>query len=640
MGESKVKLATTQKQLQVFEQALLKDIRALDRMLKEGWFEIDKTRIGAEQEFCLIDRNLKPAPLANEMLSSLNDESFTEEFALFNLEINALPREYKGNALSLMEEEIKEKIQMAREAAGKLDSQIVMSGILPTIRKYDVGMNNIMPLERYFALCQAINKLRGSEYDLKIQGVDDLSFRHDSPLLEAANTGFQVHLQIRPDKFVKMYNIAQAITGPVLAAATFSPVLFGKRLWAETRVALFEQSVDTRKSSEHLREKAPRVTFGNSWLENSILDIYKEDIVRYRVLLSSAVNEDVVAKLDSGETPDLLALKVHNGTVYRWNRPCYGISDGKAHLRIENRVLPSGPTVLDEVANAAFWLGLMTGMDLEIDDVTKLMDFSDARGNFIGAAQFGIDKTFNWFDGKKIPARELILDTLLPIAHKGLKAAKIDKGDIDRYLGVIEERVKSGQTGSTWILDSYHELASQASEEEMFSAITSSIIKNQEQEIPVHKWDLASLEDLSDWKPSDLLVEESMTKDIFTVHKDDIVQLVSEMMDWKKLRYVLVEDGKGKLLGLVSSRKVMREYAEILFNDKKPSKSVKDVMITDVLTINPEAKLTDAMDIMRQNQIGALPVVTKSNKLVGIITEQTFIDISARLMKRLSKKNS
>lgn len=639
MGESKVKLATTQKQLQAFEQYLLRDIRALDRMLKEGWFEIDKTRIGAEQEFCLVDRNLKPAPIAMEVLNKVNHPSFTEEFAMFNLEVNASPQEFSGKALSIMEEEIRDAIQIARKAANELDAEIILSGILPTIRKYDVGMNNITPMERYFALCKAINKLRGNEYELKIHGIDDLIFKHDSPLLEAANTGFQVHLQIHPDEFVRMYNIAQAITGPVLSAATFSPVLFGKRLWAETRVALFEQSVDTRKSSDHLRERSPRVTFGNSWLENSILDIYKEDIVRYRVLLSSEVNENVMEKLNEGKIPDLMALKVHNGTVYRWNRPCYGISDGKAHLRIENRVLPSGPTLVDEMANAAFWLGLMQGFNQSVEDVSKLMDFSDARSNFVGAAQIGIDKTFTWFEGKKISARDLIIEQLIPIAEQGLKRFKVDEGDIKKYLGIIDERVRTGKTGSSWMLKSYHELSAQASEEEVFSAITSAIIKNQKVEKPAHEWDFATLDDLSDWQPSELLVEEAMTKDIFTVHKDDIVQLVAEMMDWKKLRYVLVEDGKGKLTGLVSSRKLLREYSEIVHNEKKPEKSVKEVMTTDLLTINPEARLTEAMDIMRKHQIGCLPVVTKTHKLVGVITEQTFLDITARLLKRLSRKD-
>jgi CBS domain-containing protein len=190
------------------------------------------------------------------------------------------------------------------------------------------------------------------------------------------------------------------------------------------------------------------------------------------------------------------------------------------------------------------------------------------------------------------------------------------------------------------MLRGYHQIAGQGSEEEVGSAVTSAIIDRQKSGLPVHEWKLASLDDLIDWKPSEMLVEESMTKDIFTVHKDDIVQLVAEMMDWKKLRYVLVEDGKGKLLGLVSSRKLLREYSEVVHNDKKLGKSVKEVMVSKLLTINPEARLTEAMEIMRKHQIGCLPVVTKNEKLVGIITEQTFLDISARLLKRLSSQKS
>ena len=235
----------------------------------------------------------------------------------------------------------------------------------------------------------------GKEYELRIQGMDELLMKFDTPMLEGCNTGFQVHLQTKPSEFVSKYNVALAISAPVLASAVNSAVFLGKRLWAETRIALFHQSVDTRGVGDHLRDSSPRVTFGNSWIKDSILDIYKDDISRYRVLLSSDIEEDVQAMMDKGIPPELMALKVHNGTVYRWNRACYGVG-GKPHLRIENRVLPSGPTVIDEMANTAFWLGLLNGFEDEHSDITKELDFDDARLNFFAASKMGLDTNFEW----------------------------------------------------------------------------------------------------------------------------------------------------------------------------------------------------------------------------------------------------
>ncbi|HIO73313.1 MAG TPA: CBS domain-containing protein, partial [Flavobacteriales bacterium] len=265
MGTQKVKLASTDKQIQVFEKHLLLDLRAMDRMIREGWFNDKVTRIGAEQELCIIDKNYRPAPLGTEILKKANHPNLVTEFAKFNAEINLTPREFTKTCLSEMETEVTDLIEVFRKAAKGFNVEPILVGILPTIRKFDINMENLTPMERYFALCTAINKLRGSVYELKIRGIDELIMKHDSPLLEACNTGFQVHLQINSDEFVKMYNIAQAITAPVLSAAVSAPILFGRRLWKETRIALFQQSVDTRTTSNHLREFSPRVTFGNKW---------------------------------------------------------------------------------------------------------------------------------------------------------------------------------------------------------------------------------------------------------------------------------------------------------------------------------------------------------------------------------------
>lgn len=636
MGEERVKVPESKEQSQKFLKYLLRDVRAMSKMLDEGWFEIDNIRIGAEQEVCLIDHNLKPAPIAMELLEALDDKSFTTELAKFNLETNLDPLLFQGKCLSQMEVNIQKKLDFAREKIKELDGDIALAGVLPTIRKSDLDIQNLTPLPRYRAICDAINKLRGDEYELRIQGTDELLMKFDTPLLEACNTGFQVHLQVNPDDFVHKYNLAQAITGPVLASAVNSPLLFGKRLWKETRIALFHQSVDTRKVGDHLRESSPRVTFGNQWLKESILEIYQEDIARYRVILSSEIDEDVEQLMEDGKVPELMALQVHNGTVYRWNRPCYGISNGKPHLRIENRVFPSGPTVTDEIANAAFWLGLLNGMDQEYPDISKVLDFDDAKMNFFAASKLGLDTKFRWVNDKRYSAVDLICSELLPLAREGLERVGVDSGDITSYLDIIEERTDAGQTGSHWAIQSYNSLMKDVTREQALTAVTNATIKNQKKGEPAHKWGLAKLDDMEMWQPSSLLVEEFMTTDLFTVQKDDIIELVANLIDWRHIRYVPVEDDSKHLVGLVSMRMVFREYNNVIHEKGKASSSVQDIMIKNPITIHPEASILKAVDIMDSQKIGCLPVV-KNNRLVGIITEQNYMTITKRLLKQLHK---
>lgn len=639
MGEERVRLAESNADTQAFMKNVLKDLRALQTMLDDGWFETDKCRIGAEQEICLIDKNVKAFPKSMEILEALGEGNYTTELALFNLEINLDPLEFGGSCLSDMEHNLQDEVEKVRKTVQAMGGDILLSGILPTVRKTDVEVSNLTPLPRYKALCKAINNLRGSEYELRIQGMDELLMKFDTPLLEACNTGFQVHLQVTPDEFVEKYNIAQAVTAPVLACAVNSPILFGKRLWSETRVALFHQSVDTRPVGDHLRDSSPRVTFGNEWLKNSILDIYQEDISRYRVMLNAEVQEDVEQKLKDGIPPKLMALNVHNSSVYRWNRPCYGISNGKPHLRIENRVFPSGPTVVDEIANAAFWLGLLKGFGDAYDDITQELDFDDARMNFFAASKMGLDTKFIWANDRKVTARDLIQDELIPISRMGLKKANINDSDIDTYLGVIEERVETAQTGSYWIVKSFGKMIKENNKEQSLSALTRAMAKNQEKGEPVHKWGLAKIEDLADWKPSTLLVEEFMTTDLFTVRKDDILEFVANLIDWRRIRYVPVEDDQKHLIGLVTMRNLFREYSKAVNDDQVSAhQTVEEIMLRNPITVHPEASIMEAMNLMKDKQIGCLPVV-KNSRLVGIITEGNFMNITTRLLRTLANKN-
>ena len=638
MGELNVKLVSNQKQLNDFTKCLLKDIKALETMLEADWFNHDPIHIGAEQEICLIDKQFKPASRNLEVLEKLNNDSFTTELAKFNIETNLSPRPFTGTCFSELQAEIDSHLKELEEVTKEMGISFVITGILPTLRKFDLGLENLTPLKRYNALVKAINKLRGKVYELKITGIDELNVKHDSAMLEACNTSFQVHLQVSPDDFVQKYNIAQALTAPVVAISSNSPLLFGKRLWNETRVALFQQSIDTRVTSEHLRDRSPRVTFGTQWLKNSILDLYKEDIVRFRIMLMADIEHDVMKEIDAGKTPKLQALTVHNSTVYRWNRPCYGISpNGKPHLRIENRVLPAGPSVSDEVANAAFWLGLMESFADQYEDITKHMSFDDAKMNFLATSRSGMDTELSWLDGKRIGVSELIRKELIPMSRAGLKKRKVKKEEIDKYLSIIEERNEKRQTGTNWLLTCFNSLASESTKEETAMALTSAMVKNQRMGKPVHEWDLACMEEIMDWNPSTLIVEEFMTTDLFTVHKDDILELVADIMDWQNIRYTPVEDEKGKLTGLISYRRLLRFFANQFKLETREQQTVEEMMITDPVTVSPDETIDVAMGLMRKHKIGCLPVV-KNDRLVGVLTEQNFLAVTSSLLNIMGNK--
>ncbi len=641
MGFQKVNTVDSKKEMQQFVRSLLDDVQAFEYMLANDWFESDIVRIGAEQEMCIVhNKTLKPACINLEVLEKLGKDKpwCVTELAKFNLETNLSPREFTGDCLSQLEAENLGYLDTIQKVLNKMDASIVLCGILPTLRKHDLEMQNLTPNERYYALMAAIQKhLLGSSFELRVEGVDELLVKHDSPLLEACNTSFQVHLQVAPNDFVKMYNIAQTLAAPIIAISANSPLVFGRRLWHETRIALFQQSLDTRTTSDHMRERSPRVNFGSDWLRGDITEIYKEDISRFRVLLAGAIEEDSLAMVREGKTPKLRALQIHNSTVYRWNRPCYGISpNGKPHLRIENRVVPAGPTAVDATANAAFWLGAMVAMADQYPDVTKHIDFADSRDNFLKSAKFGIDTTFTWMKDKKVSAPELILKELLPMAKEGLKKQKVKSADITKYLDIIEARAKEHKTGARWALRAYTSLKKQISTDEAVTAVTAAMLKNQKENKPVHTWKEPTINDLENWRPTNIKVEEFMSTDLFTVQDDALIELVAEIMDWRRIRYMPVEDGKGMLVGLITSRKLLRHFAHSYKIEGKELMSVKDIMIEKPITVTPETSIIDAMAKMRDNKIGCLPVV-KGKELVGIITEMDFLRITSRLLERADK---
>lgn len=624
--------------IRAFTKEILRDLRALERMLREGRIEEGLRRFGAEQEIFLTGRGWRPAPLSLKVLERLETPPFTTELALFNMEVNLPPFRLEGGAFSRMEDELNSLLSRARSAAREEGGEVVLTGTLPTLTKSDLSLDQITPKERYYTLNEALTRLRGGEYQLRIEGSDELILRHDSVMLEACNTSCQVHLQVGADEFAKVYNVAQLVMAPVLAACVNSPLLFGRRLWAETRIALFQQSVDTRSATSYVRDLAPRVRFGERWVEGSVADLYQEDLARFKVLMAGPVDEDPLGVLDEGGVPRLQALQLFNSTIYRWNRPCYGISEGKPHLRIESRALPSGPSVVDEVANAAFWIGLVLGAAERYGDPAGRVDFADAKSNFLAAARHGLHAGLRWIDGSTVGAVPLVLDTLLPLAREGLEDAGIEGADIDRYLGLIRERVSSGQTGSEWALRSLAAMEGTGTLSERLAALTAATQRRQEQGEPVHRWAPARLEEAGGWTDTYLRVEQYMNTNPVTVNEDELVDLAAFVMDREGIRHLPVEDRDHRLVGVVSYRALLRHLVDREKAGSDDVTPVHDVMESDSVTVAPDTLTLEAIDLMRNRRVGCLPVV-KDGKLVGLVTERDFMPIAYELLEERLRRS-
>jgi len=632
MGNQDVATGDDQTRMRAFTRAVLDDLNGLEKLIEDGRIETGIRRIGAEQEMFLIDKSRQPAPIAVDLLAKLDgDERLTNELAKFNLEANLTPLVFGSNCLRTMEEELKVLLMRVDAAASQLGAGVALTGILPTLRTAHLSLDNMTPNPRYFELNRAISQLSDGAFSIVIKGLDELDITHDNVMLEAANTSFQIHFQVGPEEFAPLYNLAQAISAPVLAAAVNSPLLLGQRLWYETRVALFQRSVDARSAAHKARAKPPRVSFGDKWIDRSILEIYKDDITRFRMVLSTdEIDENPLKVLSEGGVPELRALRMHTSTVWRWNRACYGVHEGKPHLRIENRVLPSGPTVLDEIANSAFFFGLMASFSEEYPDIHEVMAFDDAKSNFFAAARHGLQAQFSWIGGKTFTAHDLVVNELLPVARKGLEAQNIDSSDIDRYLGVVEERVRSQQTGSQWMLQSLSGMRKAPVDVRMRSLVAA-IVRNQRRGNPVHTWPLAELYRTADWFPSYRTVGQFMSTDLFTVRPGDPIDLAARMMDWRQIRHVPVEDDHGKLVGLLSFRDLLKLIASPEARAEEPM--VGDVMRADPLTVHEDTPTLELLSLMREKNIGSLPVVDDENRLIGLVTVYDLLEIAGKVLE-------
>jgi CBS domain-containing protein len=627
MGTKDISIARDPESRKLFFKQLLCDVEAIERMLENRQFESGVYRIGAEQEFCIVDSHYKPSLHSMEILQAIDDSHFTPELARYNLEINLDPIELKADCFSQMEEQLNSLLQKAEKAADRIHEKTILTGILPSIDYRAVQIEYLTPVKRFEVLADILSELRGEDFELNITGVDELILSHNNILFEACNTSFQVHLQVDPDEFTDLYNWAQMLSGPMLSVAANSPLLLGKQLWAETRIPLFQQSIDTRGKAYHLREREQRVTFGNRWVR-SVPDVFKNDIARHTLLFMTDIEENSLEVLEKGQIPKLKALQLHNGTIYKWNRPCYGVMNGVPHLRIENRYLPSGPTQTDEIANMVFWVGLMSNMPENYRDNWQNIRFDEVKENFYKAAMWGIQSGMVW-EGELISARTLILDKLIPMARQGLEKIDINQEDIDRYLTIIEKRASGYATGSRWIVNSYRELRGDMGREEACIALTAIMNNRRLSGEPVHNWKPAVFEEVRELEIQYDVVSNIMSTDLVTVSENDLAEFVFKIMEWRNIRHLPVEDPGGVLKGMITKERLVRYFNTPGYNELA---TASDVMVENPVTVGPNENLLEAMSIMKDLDLTYLAVVEK-NELIGIVTDND----TKRILERMKK---
>ncbi|MCX3062269.1 glutamate--cysteine ligase [Streptomyces beihaiensis] len=500
MGEKVVAGAVDPADRQRYRQKLKECLEGLERLLGEKRFDRPRNLMGLEIELNLLGSDGMPRMLNAEVLERIASRDFQTELAMFNLEVNIAPHRLAGRVLDRLAEELRTGLAYAHRKANEVDAGIAMIGILPTLTARDLVSANLSAVDRYTLLNDQIVAARGEDFVLDIEGVERLTCTSSSIAPEAACTSVQLHLQVTPVRFAAVWNAAQAVAGPQIAMGANAPFLFGRELWRESRPPLFQQSIDTRPPELQAQGVRPRTWFGERWID-SARDLFEENLRYFPPLLPRVDDESPLDVLDRGGVPSLAELVLHNGTVYRWNRPVYAVADGVPHLRVENRVLPAGPTVTDVVANAAFFYGLVRALAEQPRPVWTRLPFEAADRNFGAACRYGIDARLEWprrgrFGGTElVPAVSLVRDELLPLAAAGLDAWGVEPADRDRYLGVIEERCARRTNGAAWQAATYHRAReSGLDRQEALAATTRRYCELMHLGEPVHTWPVGLLE--------------------------------------------------------------------------------------------------------------------------------------------------
>jgi len=468
-----------------FSERLDESLAVLAQMLVQPGFGEGPASVGAEIEASLVDAAGRPFPINTEVLSRTNDPRLTFELDRFNLECNLRHGPLAGRPFAALRHEFDSALQEMRRAARPLGARIALIGILPTLRTADLQSHAMTNSRRYRALSDGLRRLRHGPFQLDIHGEDVLDVECDDVTFEGAATALQVHLRVPPRHFRRVYNAIQLATPVTLAASGNSPTFLGRRLWAETRVALFKQAVDGR--SEHTPEnREARVSFGRGWVEEGPLELFRENVKIHAPLLPVLDDERPSETFTAGKVPSLRELRLHQGTVWQWNRAVYDPSEG-GHLRVEMRFLPSGPTIEDMLANIAFLLGLALAVAPEADEAAARLPFEALHHGFYRAGQLGLDAELPWPGYGSQPARELAL-RLVPEAQTGLDAAGVEPEDSAPLLEILRERVESGRTGACWQQHTLARLETDAPRDEALTAMLERYLIHSSEGLPVHRW--------------------------------------------------------------------------------------------------------------------------------------------------------
>jgi hypothetical protein len=492
MGQEVDRRDFTRQDRQRYRQKVRRCLDVFARMLRESRFDFERPLTGLEIELNLVDDTGDPSMRNEEVLKAIADPDFQTELGQFNIEINVAPRRLAGKGLDEYENQVRASLNAAEEHTRGLGAHTVMIGILPTLRAEHLTHDSLSANPRYALLNEQIFTARGEDLYITIDGVERLATSADTVAPEAACTSTQFHLQVSPEQFPAYWNAAQAIASVQVAVGANSPYLFGKQLWRETRIPLFEQATDTRP--EELKEQGvrPRVWFGERWI-TSIFDLFEENVRYFPALLPVCDDEDPVEVLDRGDTPALGELRLHNGTVYRWNRPVYDVVRGRPHVRVENRVLPAGPTVVDTLANGAFYFGLTRVLAEAERPVWTQMSFATASENFHTGARHGLEAQLYWPGLGTVPAGELVLRRLLPLAYDGLDRWGVDPTIRDRLLGIVERRCVTGVNGARWQVDTMRAIEDRDNldHEDSLRTMLRRYIDNMHGNLPVHDWPIS-----------------------------------------------------------------------------------------------------------------------------------------------------
>jgi gamma-glutamyl:cysteine ligase YbdK (ATP-grasp superfamily) len=477
----------------LYRRKLQQCLVGLERLLDEQRFDGPRNLMGLEIELNLADSDGLPRMMNEEVLKRIASHDFQTELGQFNIEVNIVPHRLSGRVLDRLAEELRTGLGYADRMASEVGARIVMVGILPTLEAQDLVSSNLSGDDRFTLLNEQILAMCGEDITLDIEGVEHLVYTSASIAPAAACTSLQMHLQVTPGRFGAVWNAAQALAGPQVAVGANSPFLFGRELWRETRPLLFQQAADTRPQELRTQGVRPLTWFGERWID-SVADLFAENVRYFPPLLPIRDDEDPLRVLDDGGVPRLRELTLHNGTIYRWNRPVYQVADGVPHLRVENRVLPAGPTVADVLANAAFYYGLVRALADAPRPLWRRMPFGAAAANFDAACRYGIGATLHWPRARggalaEIPAAGLVRDELLPLAAAGLDAWGIEPVDRDHYLGIVEQRCRRRTNGAEWQAAVFHRMLERGLDRRAaLAAMTQRYREHMVGGEPVHTW--------------------------------------------------------------------------------------------------------------------------------------------------------